>query len=171
MQNNEEKQCRNINGKLLCNYNDLYEERLNDIADICSKQEFTVRELFKAFDVDGDGAITKSDLIKLAGSDEEKKHLSRNDLQNIYAHIGKKICRGVCQIIDKEPGNEYITIDDLINVLDKNGDGKIKLGDFLRIAKKDGNFLNITKEELESEFDGLWKNPEEQKTFFDKLFD
>jgi len=171
MENKEARQCRSIDGEVLCNYSISYEQRLNDIADICSKQEFTARELFKAFDFDGDGTITRKDLEQLAKSDGEKKYFSRNDFKNIYAHIGKRICRGVCQIMDENSGDEYITVDDLLKALDKNGDGKIKLGDFLRIGKKDGNFMNITKEELEAEFDGLWKDPDERQNFFQNLFD
>jgi len=148
-----------------------FEKRMEIIAEVCSKREFTARELFNAFDVDGDGVITKADLKKLAQSDEDKNHFSKNDLKNLYAHIGKKICKDVCQLAEEDSGEEYIAIDDLLKVLDKNHDGKIKFGDFLRIAKKDGDFMFITRQELEAEFQDLWKNPEEQKSFLERLFD
>jgi Ca2+-binding EF-hand superfamily protein len=164
------RECRQVNGKVICNYNEQYAERLEEISKICSKNEFTAKELFKAFDVDGDGVITKADLKQLAKSDGEKSCISRNDLKNLYSGIGKKICQGVCQIMEERSGEEYITVDELLDTLDKNHDGKILFGDFLRIAKKDGNLLFITKEELESEFEGLWHSPEEKKNFFEKLF-
>ncbi|OGI00094.1 MAG: hypothetical protein A2Y25_04185 [Candidatus Melainabacteria bacterium GWF2_37_15] len=150
---------------------DEFEKRMEIIAEVCSKREFTARELFNAFDVDGDSVITKADLKLLAGSDGDKEHFSKNDLKNLYAHVGKKICKEVCQIIEEDSGNEYITIDELLKVLDKNNDGKIKFGDFLRIAKKDGDFMFITRQELEAEFKELWKNPAEQKSFLERLFD
>lgn len=147
------------------------QERMDKIAEVCSKKEFTARELFNAFDVDGDGVITKKDLKILAKSDWEKKHFSRNDLQNLYCHIGKKLCRGVCSIAG-DSGEDYISIDELLNVLDKDGDGKVRFGEFLRIAKKDGNLMFITSDELEEEFENLWKKPgEEPKGFMDWLFD
>ena len=147
-----------------------YEKQLNDFANKCTNEEVTARELFRAFDVNGDGTITKEDLKQLAKSDGENKHFSKNDLKNVYARIGKQICRNLCDVMDENSGEECVTIDELFQILDKNGDGKVKLGDFLRIAKKDGDFMGITREELEQEFAGAWKNPEEQKNFFEKLF-
>lgn len=148
-----------------------FQKQMDKIAEVCSKKEFTARELFNAFDVDGDGVITKKDLKLLAKADGENKYFSKNDLQKIYCHIGKKICRGVCEIVGDDSGEERITIDELLNALDKNGDGKVKFGEFLRIGKKDGNLMFITSDELEEEFEGLWKKPgEEQQGFFEKLF-
>lgn len=151
---------------------DKLEERMDKLAEVCSKREFTARELFRAFDVDGDGVITKKDLKMLAKTDGDKKYFSKCDLKALYSQVGKKICQGVCNILEEEVDcEEHITIDELMNVLDKNGDGKIKLGEFLRIAKKDGDFMFITRKELESEFEGMWKKPsDDQESFFDRLF-
>jgi len=145
-------------------------KRLDKIAEVCSKKEFTARELFNAFDVDGDGTITKKDLQLLAKSDGEKKHFSKSDLNAIYCQIGKTICKGMCKLAEDNTGEEVITIDELLNVLDKNGDGKVKFGEFLRIAKKDGNLMFITQDEFDAELEGVWKNPEEHKSFIEKLF-
>lgn len=147
-----------------------FDDQMNKIAEVCSKKEFTARELFNAFDVNGDGVITKEDLRLLAKSDENKKHFSKNDLKNLYSQLGKKVCQGVCQIIEDGSGEDAISIDDLLKALDKNGDGKVKFGEFLRIAKKDGNLMFITQDEFDEELEGLWKKPEEHKGFIEKLF-
>ncbi len=146
-------------------------DRMAKIAEVCSKKEFTARELFNAFDVDGDGVITKKDLKLLAKSDGEKKHFSKKDLNAIYCQIGKSLCKDMCKIAENNTDDEVITIDELLNALDKNGDGKVKFGEFLRIAKKDGNLMFITQDEFDQELEGLWKNPDEHKSFIEKLFE
>lgn len=153
-----ERECRNVAGKVVCSINDVFIDRLEEIENICSKTEFTARELFKALDVNDDGIISKEDLETLASEDAEKKYISRNDLKNLYSGIGKKICQGICNIMDNSQTNAFISIDDLLEALDKNHDGKVLFGDFLRISKKDKSLLMMTKEEFESEFDGKWKS-------------
>ena len=151
-----DRECRNVAGKVLCSVNEMYIDRLEEIENICNKTEFTARELFNALDADKDGIITKSDLESLASIETENKFVSGNDLKNLYSGIGKKICHGVCNIMDYSTKEKYISIDDLMEALDKNHDGKVLFGEFLRISKKDGNLLFITKEEFESELEGKW---------------
>ena len=152
------RECRNISGKDVCSISEEAIDRIDKVEQICSKSEFTARELFNALDADGDGVITKKDLKILASSDLEKKYISRKDLKNLYSGIGKKVCQGICNIMDNSNNDEYITIDDLMEVLDRDKDGKVRFGEILRIANKDGNLLFITSEEFESEFDGKWKS-------------
>lgn len=150
-----DRECRNIDGKVLCSVNDMYIDRIEDVENICSKTEFTTRQLFNALDIDGDGIITRADLEILASEETEKKYISRNALKNIYSGIGKKVCQGICSIMDNN-AEAYISVDDLMEILDKNNDGKVLFGEFLRISKKDGNVLLMTKEEFEQKLEGKW---------------
>lgn len=148
-----------------------FTESFDKLAQVCSRKEFSARELFKAFDADGDGVITKSDLKILAQADGEKNRFSRKDLKLLYSSIGKKIVGTLSEVMqDEGHDRDFVTVDELFNILDKNANGKIKLGDFLRIAKKDGDLMFITNDELESEFEGIWHDPEKEKNFFQKLF-
>jgi len=89
-------------------------------------------------------------------SDDEKKYISKNNLKNLYSGMGRKICQNLCNIMNNSK-NEYISIDDLIEVLDTDNDGEIHFGNFLKISKKDGNLIFITNEEFEKTFEGKWK--------------
>jgi len=60
------KECRNISGKVVCSLAETFIDRIEKVEEVCSKVEFTARELFNAFDIDGDGVITRADLEKLA---------------------------------------------------------------------------------------------------------
>lgn len=151
------KECRNISGKVVCSLSEEFIDRIEEVENICSRVEFTARELFNAFDVDKDGIITKADLETFASiTKDNQKYISKNELKNLYSGMGKKICQGLCNIMDYSK-NEFISIDDLMDVLDKDKDGEIHFGNFLKISKRDGNLLFITKEEFEETFEGRWK--------------
>ena len=152
------RECRNIAGKDVCSISEEAIDKIEKVEEICSKTEFTARSLFNVLDTDGDGVITRKDLEVLASSDLEKKYISRKDLKNLYSGIGKKVCQGICNIMDNTDNDEYISIDDLMEVLDRDKDGKVRFGEILRIANKDGDLLFITQEEFESEFEGKWKS-------------
>lgn len=151
------KECRNVSGELICSIGEMSIDRMEEIEAICSKTEFSAREIFNALDADKDGIITKSDLEVLASDEYEKKYISKNDLKNLYSNMGKKICRGICNIMDNNSKNEFISIDDFIDTLDRDKDGKIRFGEFLKISGKNGDLLFITKEKFEEKFNGKWK--------------
>jgi Ca2+-binding EF-hand superfamily protein len=151
------KECRNISGKVVCSLSENHIRQIEEVENICSKVEVSVRELFSALDFDKDGIISRADLEKIVSMEkDDKKYISKNDFKNMYAGMGKKICQGLCNIMDYSQ-NEYISIDDFLDVLDKDKDGQVHFGNFLKISNRDGNLLFITKEEFEETFEGKWK--------------
>jgi len=152
------RECWNISGELVCSLDEESIEKIEYVEKICSKTEFSVREIFNALDFDNDGVITKSDLEKLVSVKKgDIEYISKNDIKNLYSGMGKKICQGICNIIN-ESQNQFISVDNLIDVLDNDNDGKIHFANFLKIAKKDGNLIFITSEEFEETFKDKWQD-------------